>query len=66
MMDAEHVAALVAERDALRAEVERLRGALQEVAESSHSDTCSMELCFAFHACDCHVSVARAALEGEG
>ena len=52
-----------AECAALRAENERLRAALALISEMSHSDTCSTELTFMGHACDCHVQEACDALE---
>lgn len=52
-----------AEAKALRAENERLRAALTLISEMSHSDTCSTELTFMGHACDCHVQEACDALE---
>lgn len=42
--------------------VKRLRAALERISNMPHNDTCSQELCFAFHDCDCHVGESRQAL----
>ena len=47
------------------AEIAALKNALRKIADTTHLDTCSTELSFAFHVCDCHVETARAALSAD-
>jgi len=44
-------------------EIDRLRGALEEIADRYHSGTCSCVLVRGTK-CSCHVGIARRALEG--
>jgi len=46
----------------LEARVAVLENALRIISDTPHSDTCSKELTFMAHGCDCHVEEARAAL----
>lgn len=66
-LDEEQIRRKAAEtdRDAARAEVARMREALEQVAARQHSDTCSHALSSEYD-CDCHVALARAALAGGG
>ena len=50
------------EIDKLKERVAVLENALRIISDTPHSDTCSKELTFMAHGCDCHVEEARAAL----
>jgi len=45
------------------ARVTELEAVLKIISDMPHSDTCSKELTFMAHGCDCHVDEARAALK---
>ena len=62
--DTELIIAAVNSYDSLRSQVEALREALGTIATRYHADTCSHAL-VEEHACNCHVSIARAALESK-
>jgi hypothetical protein len=49
--------------DIAEARIAELEAALRDIGGMAHSDTCSTELTFMGHACDCHVGRARDALK---
>jgi hypothetical protein len=49
--------------DIAEARIAELESALRNIGVMAHSDTCSTQLTFMGHACDCHVECARDALK---